>query len=515
MTEGDTLPESLPLVSEKAIRKTRSYQSLRYEWLSSEESLGSEKHPDSIYNAEPVHSNESLDEHINPPSPASTEDTADPLAVLSPSLSPRTPHSQWPIPQLSTIIEQNSIQTLRTTRSAPRLRDSPEKHTTIIHSKVSDRSIHPLHANTTNGCSPEVSMYQTRSLSLNNLDAMLENTMSRTAEHRLSSTSDGAIDWTRLPHYPLQPSQTPPYRSPTPPGLPSFGSREAQTFRLTLDQPRSLWSRLWGPSTEVISEQAQSTNSIASPSVDSDAPPLSPQIGPASPSSEGFRRTLAMIGMARIVTPLSTASKNPRASLPPGVSISTSPGPLTQAEDGTFMRGRFHSRASGHGIGNRALESHPLARRSQSDRWSGIEEQVRAIDKACQRADREASHELRAMTSFERGRMRAQRSRQSGTGSSGNPSMMMSHAFDVDSASLRGSTQSGPRLAGILEDHREQGVLQLGADKPKRRKIEWTRICQAMDCCRNFWFWWCCGCNPDPTDCHGGGLIPERTLLYR
>lgn len=515
MTDGDTLPESLPLYSEKAIRKTRSYQSLRYEWLSSEESLGSEKHPDSIYNAEPVHSNESFSEQINPQSPASTDDTPAPLAVLSPSLSPRIPHSQWPIPQLSTIIEQNSMQTLRASRSAPRLRDSPEKHTTIIHSKASDRSIHPLHANTTNHGSPEVSMYQTRSLSLNNLDTMLENTLSRTAGQHSSSTSDGAIDWTRLPHYPLQPSQTPPYRSPTPPGLPSFGSREAQTFRLTIDQPRSLWSRLWGPSTEAISEQAQSTNSMASPSVDSDVPHLSPQIGPASPSSEGFRRTLAMIGMARIVTPLSTASKNPRASLPPGVSISTSPGPLAQAEDGTFMRGRFYSRASGHGTGNRALESHPLARRSQSDRPSVIEEEVRAIDKACQRADREASHELRAMTSFERGRVRGQRSRQSGTGSSGIPSMMMSHAFDVDGTSLQGSTQSGPRLAGILEDHREPGVLHLRDGKRKRRKIEWMRICHAMDCCRNFWFWWCCGCNLDPTDCHGGGLIPERTLLYR
>lgn len=518
MNERDNLTESNPSTSEKALRKSKSFRSLRYEWLSSAETLSSEKYSDSIYNAEPVLSNENLPEVISPIGVVNTDQATSPGPVLSPALSPRNPHSQWPIPQLSTIIEQNSIQTLRPSRSAPRMRESPEKYATIVHPKTSDHSLHSLvHTNTAMLGSPEASLYQARSLSMNNIDTILKQELLRAAEPHSSSNSDRTIDTTLLPQYPLRPSQMAPYRAPTPPGLPSFGSPEAQTFRLTPDQPRSLWSRFWGSSAGVIADPAQSTNSMASPSVDSDSPSVSPQVSPTTPSSEVFRRTLAMMGMSRIVTPPSTTSQYPRASLPPGIHISVTPGPLVQAEDGTFIRGRFHSRHSGHGIGNRALESHPLVRRSQSDRWSVIEEQVQAIDKACQRADREALQETRSMSSP--GRARGRTHRQSGTDSSGIPSMTMTRTPDADGVSLRGSTQSGPRLANILEDRREQSMLHVGDEKPKQSRVSWRRLCLAMGCCCNFWFWWCCGCQPDPIDVPRTGVSvgvnPERTLLYR
>ncbi|KAK5053162.1 hypothetical protein LTR84_002136 [Exophiala bonariae] len=334
MAECDILPETNLSTSEKAIRRTKSFQSLRYQWLSSDEALSSEKYSDSIYDAEPVFSKQNLPELISPASVESTDDNTSPVLMLSPSLSPRTPHSQWPILQLSTIIEQNSIQTLRASRSAPRLRDSPEKHATLVHPKASDRSLHPfVHADTTINGLPDTSLYQARSLSLNNLDTILNQMIARDSEPHSSLTSEGGIDIAQLPQYPLRPGLSPPYRSPTPPGLPSFGSPEAQTFRLTPDQPRSLWSRFWGSPTVVPAGQAQSAISMISPSIDSDSPSLTPQVDLTSPSSEGFRRTLAMIGMSRIVTPPVKPSQSPRASLPPGITISTTPGPLVQAED--------------------------------------------------------------------------------------------------------------------------------------------------------------------------------------
>ena len=49
------------------------------------------------------------------------------------------------------------------------------------------------------------------------------------------------------------------------------------------------------------------------------------------------------------------------------------------------MRGRFGNRTSGHGIGQRNLNNHPLAR---VDRQAALEEEVRQIDKACREMNR-------------------------------------------------------------------------------------------------------------------------------
>lgn len=511
--EGDSLPESYTLASEKTIRKTGSFQSLRYEWLSSDETFRSEKYSDSIYNAEPVLSDESLPERLRSSDAANTDNSLSPQRALSPTLSPRGPHSQWPVPQLSTIIEQSSIQTLRPSQSAPRLCPSPEKSPRFVHTKVSIHSIYPsIRPKRRNKGPVNTTLYQTRSLSANDLDAMLKHTVSLTADPHSSSTSGGTIDYPELPQYPLQPNHTPPDRVPTPPGLPSFGSPEAQTFRLTRTQPRSFWSRIWRQSTEVNDDQTRATTSLASPPVSS--PSLSPQIAPTTPSSELFRRTLAMIGMSRVVSFPSAASTAPRVSLPPGIHVSTTPGALTQAEDGTFMRGRFYSRASGHGIGNRTLETHPLARRTQSDRLSVIEEQVRAIDKACQRADREAFHEFQSISSSGQARMRVEASRQSEPGLPSIPPIVTFHPSNIEGESLRRTVEIGSRLPSVVEDGREQGMLRARNEKPKERRIDWWRICCAADCCRNFWFFWFCGCDPESTEHHAGGVISERTLLY-
>lgn len=512
--EGDSLPESYSLASEKTIRKTRSFQSLRDEWLSSDETLGSEKYTDSIYNAERVLSQGSLSEHPRSYNAATLESEPSSQKLLCPSLSPRTPHSQWPVPQLSTIIEQNSIQTLRPSQSAPRLRPSPKKSPNVVHCKASIHSLYPsLHPRRSRRIPVMATLYKDRSFSVNDLDSMLNHTVTAPADPHSSSISDGAIDCTQLPQYPLQPLQTPPYRAPTPPGLPSFGSREAQTFRLTPPQPRSFWSRIWRQSTEVNSDHTQATTSLASPPAAS--PPLSPEIAPTPPSSELFKRTLAMIGMSRVVATPPSVSPNPRAPLPPGIHVSATPGSLTQAEDGTLMRGRFYSRASGHGVGNRTLESHPLIRRAQSERSSEIEEQVRAIDKAHQRVEREG-FELQPITSPGQERMRTEASRQSASDSICTPPMM------IERLPPRSSVDRGSGLPSIVEAEREQSMLRARIEKPKEKRIDWWGIYYCVGCCRSFWF--CCryGCDHDPDphldDHHhvgGGGIISERTLLYQ
>jgi hypothetical protein len=42
--------------------------------------------------------------------------------------------------------------------------------------------------------------------------------------------------------------------------------------------------------------------------------------------------------------------------------MANDPGPLARADDGTYIRGAFGPRFSGHGVGERAIEDLPLAR---------------------------------------------------------------------------------------------------------------------------------------------------------
>jgi hypothetical protein len=99
-------------------------------------------------------------------------------------------------------------------------------------------------------------------------------------------------------------------------------------------------------------------------------------------SRDLLHRTLAAIGMSRLGDPdpviraqsfkprlALTPSPSPSANLkqkqkalnlPPGVYITTIPGALTRASDGTFVRGIWGQRTSGQGIGARRIEGMPL-----------------------------------------------------------------------------------------------------------------------------------------------------------
>ncbi|RVX76095.1 hypothetical protein B0A52_00452 [Exophiala mesophila] len=97
--------------------------------------------------------------------------------------------------------------------------------------------------------------------------------------------------------YPLQPLNPPPERIPTPPGLPRFGSKEAQLYRLV--PPSSHRFTSWSRRSSRRGKKKRQANDLR----------------------ESVLRVAPVVG------------------------------PLARADDGTWIRGRFPVRASGHGVG--------------------------------------------------------------------------------------------------------------------------------------------------------------------
>ncbi|RMZ88499.1 hypothetical protein DV736_g4274, partial [Chaetothyriales sp. CBS 134916] len=349
---------------------------------------------DDIYNASPVNSDEAQSE--NGPSICGREDKGSELVSffpaqcgLSPSItlpisrqSPPLGHSQWPAPLLDTIVEYHgSVRSLHRSVSAPRLRLSSND---AARTKAGQDSFDPTHSRREQ--SPLLSTRSTaccqhlRSLSLNDLDCI------RNADSQVDNdpacTSATSTSWEALqaakqsPSYPAKPVNGPAQRMPTPPGLPSFGSREAQVIRLVPDRegrrrPR-LFSSWLAPSTDEGHERGSHPGPAANQA--------------HSSSDTILRRLLGASGMSRIVSaPVQDQEGQARACLPRGIVATAETRALTMADDGTAVRGRFGHRQSGHGMGGRGLNSHPLAR---VDQWSAIEEEVRQIDKACAEMDR-------------------------------------------------------------------------------------------------------------------------------
>ncbi len=367
---------------QKTVRRTRSLRSLRRR-IASSDSLPED---DSIYNAERVPSSEDVSQEEEAQE-ANRGNTPQAVTVLSRPLSSRSPkeaavsHSRWPSPQLNTILEQNSINSLRNSHSLPRLKASPERTSHMVQPQKSIHSIHPKQVAPwpLRPALPSVHLYRRRSHSMPDLGCISEPSGTKEPSPHSSSSNDASEEPAAYPTYPNRPVHPPPYRVPTPPGLPSFGTDEATEYRLRQGPAlRRMWNRLWQHSQEDSDEpQPVSPLSLSSQSLASNQP--------SSPPGEVFRRTLAMIGMSRVVSPPPPSSTGPRASLPSGVYTINTPGALARADDGTYMRGRFGPRASGHGIGGRNLDSHPLGRSS------GTDEEIREIDKACDRADMESA----------------------------------------------------------------------------------------------------------------------------
>lgn len=177
-----------------------------------------------------------------------------------------------------------------------------------------------------------------RSLSLNDLDcgrATVDTPHPRAHHSSPTSASDQSYVAITQLIYPLSPCYPPMARSTTPPGLPSFRTREAQELRLIppghLERIGQLLQRLF-KSSPVTREATQ------------------------DPPAEALRRTMGYN------IPTATPSRPDRVSLPRGVRRGSGTGALAIAADGSQVRGRWGNRASGHGVGNRTIDIHPLAR---------------------------------------------------------------------------------------------------------------------------------------------------------
>ncbi|KAL1965064.1 hypothetical protein VTN77DRAFT_6124 [Rasamsonia byssochlamydoides] len=222
------------------------------------------------------------------------------LSLNSPSLSSLHLRSNITPHALETITEQQSSSTLRRSRSASQVHESPAGSDSP--SKERRRS----------------------SLAV----------PGRVRRRKVVSFDDsgsdfGASNWQQgifSPVLPTQPAYPPPVRSPTPPGLPSFGSIEALTYspRFTIES---------SPTSQAGQRQR-------------------------SPGDGIFRRR-SHGGALRRLFGAPSPSESPSGS-PSRLPIHA----IARADDGTAVRGRFPYRQSGHGVDlTRPLDRHPFHRR--------------------------------------------------------------------------------------------------------------------------------------------------------
>ncbi|KIW14230.1 hypothetical protein PV08_07012 [Exophiala spinifera] len=322
---------------------------------------------DNIYNAERVSPTPTIDK----------ENFGSILSSFPPTpkrWSNATSHSRWPEPQLGPIIEQSSVTSGRTSHSLPRpvaipTATQPTQAPWAIRADVPTVLLDP-----TSG-SEETSI-------------PAPNILGERGGFSASSES-AAGPSTPYSSYPRMPMQSPPGSIETPPGLPSFGTREATTWRLRQ-----------GPLIRQILYHfvPYSDPSLDDRNYDEDPMPRHPaldgtgaiplrnrnrqdQSGPSS--TEAVTRTLAVEGLSRLLSTAPEQVDLPRASMPFRLYTSNVPGSLALADDGTHIRGEFGSRTSGHGVGRRQLECHPFGQAND------VGEIVQEIDKACERVDME------------------------------------------------------------------------------------------------------------------------------
>ena len=303
-----------------------------------------------------------------------------------------TSHSNWPTTPLETIAETRSISTLHTSTSLPHLIRSAPRPSSSDEELPNHRSA----SQQPSCCPPPKWSIATKPLGRRSFS---ENDASRLClpipkgstpaykeyQSDASSSSDELFrkhcraNW---PTFPLKPFRPPPERSPTPPGLPSFGSPEA--IRL-MALPGS--------------RDASARNNQGIPSQLSRVPANSresglPQSTPVLRSVDEPRSPKGKSVIRRIIRSCSRSSSEelgedeaPRVSLPAGF--------MARADDGTYVRGRFGARSSGHGVGARTgqqcvgLEGHPFHRLWPAGRT--LEEEIRKIDKACEENTRTQS----------------------------------------------------------------------------------------------------------------------------
>ena len=389
-----------PTYCGKRLRRARPFRRSQFS-IDSDDNLSSEHW--SIYNAEHVLSDENVTIKDDPENNLDWQPTPA-IIPLSPSLENLsqiaeqplqgcepagemviTSHSGWSATQLEPIIEQQSFSSLRRSSSLSRIRSRPARPLSTIVSELEPPEEWPTDSQRPSYCPwsrlrQNDGQYGRRSFSENDVACMplppLQNRDQKDVHSQYSSNSSSSSEEIRrrlsqCPIFPHRPHRPPPDRVPTPPGIPSFGTREAVALLTPQPQrPREFAYhslRTWQQNTSTLARQMGTPEG------------QSPEIGP-SDSNVTFRRSIW--NWLRLGSPPSnertTVSELRNAGLPADF--------VPRAEDGTLVRGMFGGRGSGHGVGSRpqgvrGIESHPF-----HSRMSNIAEIIQEIDKACEAA---------------------------------------------------------------------------------------------------------------------------------
>ena len=398
-TNSDRTSSDSPTIPpcDKTLRRVQSSRLSRFN-LDSDDSIPSEH--SSIYDAASVLRNENADHGDDVMSPLDLQKRS-PSLPLSPSLenldqladlpsvntiqvqeSLPASHSNWPITQLETIVERRSISTLHASISLPRLNPSATRYSSIdeeLHSHDSTSqtpSYWPPNWSTNNGPLSRRSFSENDAFCLR-LPRSKVLTKPYKEDHSSSSSSSDELFGTGClatwPSFPLKPPRPPPERSPTPPGLPSFGSPEAIQL-MTLPGVR-------GASARNNQERPSRRNRRPASGREGIPPPVTPVLRPVDKPRSPKGKSV----IKRIIRSCSRSSSDERqedtarrVSLPSGF--------VARADDGTYVRGRFGARSSGHGVGamtgqqSVGLGAHPFHRSDPAGRT--LDDGVREIDKA-------------------------------------------------------------------------------------------------------------------------------------
>lgn len=309
-------------------------------------------------------------------------------------------------------------------------------------------SSEPLHCYRTFFLSFSPDNGHSRSRSLNDIDCGLRlQGVYECQKHVRSKSSEDALEnAAQTTIYPLAPCHPALLRCPTPTGLPEFGSREAQELRLV---PPSRFHRL----AEALQKRVRQVEHNSESNIEDErSRATSPQQQRDLTGTQAHTETPADILRRMMGTVMPVSVPRPpqsprRASLPRGVIRVSQPGPLTQAEDGSLVRGRFGNRASGHGICPRSISIHPLARMRDS---SGLQDAIQEIEKACARED----------TRQQRGEHQASQQRRRGNSSAARQQPEHDHRTTEASAAEQ-TLGNGRRAVQALRQQRyENAILQ-------------------------------------------------------
>lgn len=316
---------------------------------------------------DPVDEENSINNENHTETPLVLDDTLNAPSIPAFGRPQSSPHSRWPDRRLETITEQKSISTLRPSQSLPRMSgarpDSSHPDPDSSDPRAGSSGPCPGSSGTCPGSSGSATSSVTPSV-WTTISAVPRQSNAKTNRKRLSlslddmclppgsksslfnkkrgnsSSSSSEIQvrydmgYSYSLIYPNEPVLPPTTRTPTPPGLPSFGSPEAMGYNASSRSSRPARSS----SRRSSSAQPTSNRVVADPT----------------------NNRNAQTGYSRIRKRLSfSSSRDPRSiGLPAGV---------IRAPDGTVVRGRFGTRQSGHGVGAgpglRGVEDHPFHRR--------------------------------------------------------------------------------------------------------------------------------------------------------